>query len=130
MIVPNALLIKYIPDSVSLKNATLPRLPPRLLHSLIDTVASLRKYEVIHNDAHENNYLFTPNRAFVIDFGCAYFREANDTDEYWQHILSQNNDVRAVKVNIMRGLKVLTGDQAQFGRVEKFEQWLDCKLSA
>lgn len=70
-ITPNVLLLEYISDAISLKDADVSMLRPDLIRSLIDTVNILPTLGVVHNDAHHGNYLFSANRAVIIDFGKA-----------------------------------------------------------
>ena len=80
---PSVLLIEYIPNALTLKDVDPAMLRPDLIRSLLDTVDSIEKLYVIHDDPHPENYLFTQNRAVVIDFGKAFFREAGETEEDW-----------------------------------------------
>ncbi|KAI6115720.1 hypothetical protein EDD17DRAFT_1430528, partial [Pisolithus thermaeus] len=83
---PPAVLIEYIPG-VSLRDIDPTLVRPDLYEPLIAAVATFPKHGVFHNDVNQNNILFTPaqapNRAVLIDFGCAALRNAEEPDEEW-----------------------------------------------
>ena len=91
---PSVLLIEYIPNALTLNDVDPAMLRPDLIRSLLDTVDNLQKFYVIHADPHAGNYLFTPNRAVIIDFGTAFFKEAGETEEEWMSGVECQGDSR------------------------------------
>ncbi|KAI0748854.1 hypothetical protein C8Q74DRAFT_1374257 [Fomes fomentarius] len=59
-------------------------LDPEMCAALVRTIGSFPRYGVYHGDLNEFNVLFTPRewpqRAVVIDFGCAITREESDSE--------------------------------------------------
>ncbi|KAI9455726.1 hypothetical protein HD554DRAFT_2178381 [Boletus coccyginus] len=83
---PSALVLEYIP-SVSLHDVPLTAITPAIRKQLISAIESFPSHGVIHNDITLSNIHFTPpehpERAFVIDFGCAMIRRKDHDEEYW-----------------------------------------------
>ena len=75
---PQAIVIEYIPDAVSLCDVPVDLVTPELCATLLHVVDSFGSHGVVHTDMNCNNVLFTPSdrptRVVVIDFGCGGIR--------------------------------------------------------
>ena len=98
------LLLEYIPNSVTLEDADVSILRPDLIRSLLDIVKTLQLYDVIHPNPHADNLLFAPDRALVIDFGRAIFREERNSDEEWASEARAWDDHNGAKTYLQRKL--------------------------
>ncbi|KAL4066703.1 hypothetical protein J3A83DRAFT_215091 [Scleroderma citrinum] len=87
---PGAILIEYIPG-VLLRDIDPALVLPKLYRPLMKAVAIFDERGVIHYDINENNVMFTPpeapERAVIIDFGCAGLRQEGVSDEEWENTL-------------------------------------------
>lgn len=113
---PPAVLIEYIPG-VSLNDVDPILVRPELYKPLIAAVATFSKHGVFHDDVNQNNILFTPaqapNRAVLIDFGCAALRDAEEPDEEWDQAVQFANDVGRLRLSLEQKLGIkLDVDQA------------------
>ncbi|KAI6021036.1 hypothetical protein EDC04DRAFT_393341 [Pisolithus marmoratus] len=113
---PPAVLIEYIPG-VSLHDIDPALVRPDLYEPLIAAVATFSKHGVFHDDINQNNILFTPaqapNRAVLIDFGCAALRDAEEPDEEWDQAVQFANDVGRLMLSLEEKLGTkLDVDQA------------------
>lgn len=108
-IVPDVLLLEYIPNAVAVKEAHLSMLRPDLIRSLIKTVSMLHIFGVIHADAHDGNYLVSTTRAVIIDFGTATVRD-RQSDEEWTALVNFWDDLGGCKFHIAAKLGVKSLD--------------------
>lgn len=97
---PRILLLQYISDAISLEDIAV-KPDQSVLTFLAETAHAFGVLGVTHNDINPGNILFSPRTApthtIIIDFGEAYFREDDDSDEEWDEILKGNWDVDAVR---------------------------------
>lgn len=113
---PSAVLTEYIPG-VSLCDIDPVLVCPDLYEPLIAAVATFSKHGVFHDDINQNNILFSPaeapNRAVLIDFGCAALRDAEQPDEEWDEAVRFANDVGMLRLLLEKKLGIkLDVDQA------------------
>ena len=106
---PKILLLEYIPNSMTLQDADVSMIRPDLIRSLLDTVEKLQLYDVIHAGLHAGNFLFAPDRALVIDFGRAIFRDGY-SDEDWETLFVCEGDPRGVRVYLQQKLGIKSVD--------------------
>ncbi|KAL4064258.1 hypothetical protein V8B97DRAFT_1987902, partial [Scleroderma yunnanense] len=103
---PPVLLLEYIP-SVSLDDIDTAMLHPKLYRPLIHIVATFEKRGILHSDFNNRNIIFTPpeapERALVIDFGCAELVEYF-SDEDWAESARMANDVRCLRLTLAHKL--------------------------
>ncbi|KAK7680203.1 hypothetical protein QCA50_016712 [Cerrena zonata] len=94
-VIPNVVLLEFISGAVAMRDAdsSMLQLPSPLVYSLIETARRFRTFGVIHNDPNYGNFLLTPNRAVIIDFGSAYFKGEDFSEEVWEKAVSVFNDV-------------------------------------
>ncbi|KAL4064257.1 hypothetical protein V8B97DRAFT_1316449 [Scleroderma yunnanense] len=109
---PPVLLLEYIP-SVTLDDIDTAMLHPKLYRPLINTVATFERRGILHSDFTLGNIIFTPpeapERALVIDFGCAELVEYF-SDEDWAEILGLEI-INANKIVDDEGLLAVPADQ-------------------
>lgn len=105
-ITPNILLLEFIPNTLSVKDADPDLLQPDLIRSLIDTATSSQSFGVVHQDPNPGNYLFSPTRAVIIDFGKALFREEGESDEDWEEVVWSGGDPLRLRVCLAQKLGV------------------------
>nr|VWO95420.1 Autophagy-related protein 11 [Ganoderma boninense] len=108
---PQAIVMEYIADAVSLCDVPPELVTPELCTSLLRTVDSFAGRGVVHADVNWNNVLFTPRerptRVVVIDFGCGGVRTDDQDDEAWRACVDWNDDGRrARRVLRERGIDV------------------------
>ncbi|KAM5545648.1 hypothetical protein V8D89_000686 [Ganoderma adspersum] len=108
---PQAIVIEYIPDAVSLCDVPVDSVTPELCATLLRVVDSFAGLGVVHTDMNWNNVLFTPSdrptRVVVIDFGCGGIRTEDQDDEEWQDSVACGNDSWRVRwVLGQRGISV------------------------
>lgn len=108
-IAPSVLLLEYIHDACTLRDADPAVVPLHLLRTLTLTVRSLGSLGIIHNDINPGNILFTPadnpTRVFLIDFGESYTR-CEESDEQWKEELTTSGELRWTKSCLARILKI------------------------
>ncbi|KZT67987.1 hypothetical protein DAEQUDRAFT_370067 [Daedalea quercina L-15889] len=92
---PPALVLEYVP-SISLRDIAPELLDPAICTSLVTVVDRFATNGVIHTDFNDGNVLFSPperpQRAIVIDFGCAIVREGDTSDEEWNETVQFEGD--------------------------------------
>ncbi|KAK7680182.1 hypothetical protein QCA50_016691 [Cerrena zonata] len=103
---PSALILEFVPNSTPLRDADPAMLRPDLIRSLLETVDSFHTFNVIHADPNPGNILFSPDRAVIIDFGEAYFRSEEESDEDWANAVFDEGDLRWCKIWITKRLGV------------------------
>jgi len=107
---PPAVLIEYVPG-VSLCDIDPVLVRRDLYEPLIVAVATFSKHGVFHDDINQNNILFTPaeapNRAVLIDFGCAALRDAEEPDEEWDQAVQFANDVGRLRLSLEQKLGII-----------------------
>ena len=108
---PQAIVIEYIPDSISLCDVPVDVVTPELCAALFRTVDSFAGLGVVHADVNWNNILFTPSerptRVVVIDFGCGGIRTEDQDDDAWRECVRWNNDSqRARRMLKERGVSI------------------------
>jgi hypothetical protein len=106
---PRILLLQFILDTVNLRHITV-KPNQSLITSLIETASTFGALGITHNDLHPGNILFTPRTAptlaFIIDFGCAYFRE--EEDEEWDETRDVGTVSRALTFWLAKGRKLVS----------------------
>lgn len=105
----DVLLLERVPNAVAMKEARPSMLRPDLIRSLIDTVSMFPTLGVVHGDANDGNYLFSADRAVVIDFGMAIIR-STQTDAEWEELVEFWNDLGGCKIWIAAKLGVKSLD--------------------
>lgn len=103
-VIPNVILLEFISGAVTMRDADSSMLQLPLVYSLIETARRFRTFGVIHNDPNYGNFLLTPNRAVIIDFGSAYFKGEDFSEEGWEKMLDFFDDVFFVKHRIAEKL--------------------------
>jgi predicted Ser/Thr protein kinase len=108
LILPNRaffLLLQHISDAISLEDIAV-KPDQSVLTSLAETAYAFGALGATHNDINLGNILFSPRTApthtIIIDFGEAYFREDDESDEEQDEILKGNWDVDAVRQVLVR----------------------------
>jgi hypothetical protein len=107
-ITPRVLLLKYLPDAKRLADVDPSSITPSLVKSLIETARAFGPLGVVHTDFNPGNILFipgdSPSRAVIIDFGSAGVREEGCSDEEWEAIVAENDDVHWIEVRLKQEL--------------------------
>ncbi|KAJ7698679.1 hypothetical protein B0H17DRAFT_1129712 [Mycena rosella] len=100
-VVPRVLLLSYVPGP-ALRAVHPARVAPAVARALVDTVRAFGALGVIHDDLRPDNILLSPAdehaHAFVIDFGNAEVRRADQGNEEWEWALAENDEPKQVEM--------------------------------
>ena len=107
---PPTLIFEYV-QGTSLREVDPELLNPTLCASLVAAVDRFAILGVCHTDLNEGNILFSPpeppQRAVVIDFGCATVRDEDFTEEEWSQTVQFEADSTWIrKILEKRGIAV------------------------
>ena len=107
---PPALVFEYI-QGITLRDVDIKLLDPTICASLVAAIDSFAALGVCHTDLNEGNILFSPperpQRAVVIDFGCATVRDEDFSEEEWRQTVEFEADSKWIrKILEKRGVKV------------------------
>lgn len=104
--IPPVLVLEYVQGSL-LANTPVQELTTELCTALVSTIDSFAAVGVSHNDITPSNVIIAPERAVVIDFGCAASRRLDQDDESWSLNLNYGNDGGCIRFHLRQ--KGVTG---------------------
>ncbi|KZT63540.1 hypothetical protein DAEQUDRAFT_733693 [Daedalea quercina L-15889] len=102
---PPVLVFEYIPGT-SIHDIRPELIDSAMCVSLVAAVDTFASLGVAHADVHDGNILFTPQerpeRAVIVDFGCAIVKEDSTSEEDWKEMARFEGDGQWIRI-ILKG---------------------------
>ncbi|KZV66265.1 hypothetical protein PENSPDRAFT_655057 [Peniophora sp. CONT] len=97
---PRAIVLEYI-DGVQAQEAPAEALTPLIIAQLYRDLGRINEYGVVHNDLNWGNFIITPSRGVVIDFGLAVLKETAEDEEEWKEVVRFNCEPYAIRALVI-----------------------------